>query len=66
MYVCHCRAVTDRTITAAIASGASTIEEVGRRCRAGTGCGGCHQAIEALLESVGSWETPEAAASPAA
>ncbi len=34
---------------AAIASGASSIEQVGQRCGAGTVCGGCHELIEALL-----------------
>jgi bacterioferritin-associated ferredoxin len=40
MYVCHCEAITDRTIDAAIASGARCVAEVTARCRAGGGCGG--------------------------
>jgi bacterioferritin-associated ferredoxin len=40
MYVCHCRGVTDRTINAAIASGAGTVEQIARRCGAGADCGG--------------------------
>ena len=50
MYVCACRVVRERTVRAAIASGASTIDEVGRRCGAGTVCGGCHETVEALLD----------------
>jgi len=46
---CSCAAVSDRTVQAAIASGASTVEEVTSRCRAGGGCGGCHALLERLL-----------------
>jgi bacterioferritin-associated ferredoxin len=51
MVVCHCKAVTDRTVDAAIASGASTVSEITDRCTAGGGCGGCHRMLEALLEA---------------
>lgn len=50
MYICHCRGVTDRTIRAAIASGAGTVEQIGARCGAGVDCGGCHLALEDMLE----------------
>jgi bacterioferritin-associated ferredoxin len=49
MIVCHCRAVSDRTIDAAIAAGASTVADVTHATGAGTGCGGCLPAIEVLL-----------------
>ena len=49
MFICSCKAVKERTVRAAIASGASSIDEVGRRCGAGTVCGGCHELIEELL-----------------
>ena len=49
MYICSCKAVKERTVRAAIASGASTLDEVGRRCGAGTVCGGCHELIDELL-----------------
>ena len=49
MYVCSCRAVTDRTVDAAIASGADTVEEIARRCGAGARCGGCWPELERLL-----------------
>ena len=49
MYVCACKRVSDRTVEAAVVSGADTIEEVGRRCGAGIRCGGCHPFIEDLL-----------------
>jgi bacterioferritin-associated ferredoxin len=49
MIVCICRRVTDNTVRACIADGAETIAEVGRACRAGTGCGACHETIEELI-----------------
>ncbi len=51
MVVCHGKAVTDRTVDAAIASGATSVEEITDRCTAGGGCGGCHRMLEALLEA---------------
>lgn len=53
MYVCHCRAVTDRRICEAIESGASDAETVSRRCGAGGACGGCLPAVRALLAHYG-------------
>jgi bacterioferritin-associated ferredoxin len=41
MIVCLCHAVTDRDIDRVIEDGASTVEEIGRQCGAGTGCGAC-------------------------
>lgn len=49
MYVCLCKAITDESILKAIEDGACTLEDVARRCKAGTGCGGCRPAILALL-----------------
>jgi bacterioferritin-associated ferredoxin len=50
MFVCSCCAVTDRTVDAAIASGASSIEEVADRCGAGSRCGGCWPELQRLLD----------------
>jgi len=50
-YVCSCHGVNDRTVRAAIAAGAGTVEEVGAACRAGSRCGGCHPTIECLIET---------------
>jgi bacterioferritin-associated ferredoxin len=49
MYVCSCRGVTDRTVCAAIAAGARTIEDLSDRCSAGERCGGCWPELERLL-----------------
>jgi bacterioferritin-associated ferredoxin len=50
MIVCHCNAVSDRAIRDAIRAGASSRGAVARRCGAGTYCGGCAPAIDALLD----------------
>lgn len=50
MIVCSCQAVNDRTVQAAIASGATTIQEVAARCGAGARCGGCWPALSQLLD----------------
>jgi bacterioferritin-associated ferredoxin len=49
MIVCHCQVVSDKTIRAEIETGACTVGDVGRRCGAGTGCGGCQPTIGTLL-----------------
>ena len=49
MYVCSCRGVTDRTVCAAIAAGARTVEDISRRCAAGARFGGCRPELERLL-----------------
>jgi bacterioferritin-associated ferredoxin len=51
--VCLCHAVRDRELDTAIASGAESVEEVGRQCGAGTGCGACIPEIEDRLERAG-------------
>lgn len=49
MYVCSCRAVTDRTIAAAITAGARTVQDIARLCGAGSRCGGCWPELQRLL-----------------
>jgi bacterioferritin-associated ferredoxin len=53
VYVCHCRGVTDRAISDEVAQGATTIEALGETCGAGSRCGGCWPALEALLHADG-------------
>ena len=63
MYICHCRGVTDGRVRGAIEDGACEPAEVGRRCGAGTRCGGCLPALEALLAEYGfTVDTPVCAA----
>jgi bacterioferritin-associated ferredoxin len=49
LLVCHCMKVCDRTIRECVERGARSVEEVGRACQAGTGCGGCQPTIRALV-----------------
>ena len=49
MIVCSCRGVNDRKIRKAVETGASTIEEVGESCAAGTRCGGCWPVLADLI-----------------
>jgi bacterioferritin-associated ferredoxin len=52
MYVCICHAVTRDEVSAEIAAGARTEEEIGDRCLAGTGCGSCLDRICDMLAAV--------------
>lgn len=62
MLVCHCKAVTDTTIRNAIRGGSKTLCQIGQICRAGTECGGCHQAIEKMLRFESGGILPSASA----
>jgi len=53
VFVCLCREVTDRCISAAIEAGARDPAALARRCGAGSACGGCVPALRALLASYG-------------
>lgn len=53
MVVCLCKGVSCSVVRRAIADGATTVEDVGRACGAGTDCGGCEGMIEDLLEEAG-------------
>ena len=48
--VCLCNGVSERKVVKAIANGAETIDDIGRACRAGTTCHGCHDTLDELLE----------------
>ncbi len=48
--LCQCLNVSEGEVKRAIRAGASTVDEVGERCEAGTGCGSCRGGIEVLLE----------------
>ncbi len=65
MIVCHCQKVNHRRILEVIGQGARSVEEVGRACGAGTGCGGCRPAIELLIRQATGSE-PVASQEPAA
>jgi bacterioferritin-associated ferredoxin len=50
MYICICRAVTEREVRAAIEGGANTVAAVTKACCAGDDCGACHGVIRELIE----------------
>jgi bacterioferritin-associated ferredoxin len=49
MIVCHCRAVTDRTLRESLQNGAGDVASVMAATGAGTCCGGCLVAVEELV-----------------
>ncbi|MEE1621006.1 FAD-dependent oxidoreductase [Zafaria sp. Z1313] len=49
--LCRCSGATHGEVAAALDAGCATVEEVGSSCRAGTGCGGCKEQIEAMLRA---------------
>ncbi len=51
MLVCHCLAVNDREVKAAVRQGATTVEDVVDLTDAGALCGGCHPNICRLLSA---------------
>lgn len=51
MIVCHCHRVSDRQIRSTVREGAVSVAEIGRRCGAGTGCGGCRPEVSAILQA---------------
>lgn len=48
--VCRCLGVGDRQVRQAIRQGARTPEEIGDRCRAGTGCRSCRPDLWTLID----------------
>jgi bacterioferritin-associated ferredoxin len=61
MFVCSCKAVTDRTVRAAIASDARTIDDLAVRCGAGSKCGGCWPELRRLLDETSTVDAPSRA-----
>lgn len=53
MLVCLCHPTSDRELDAIIDDGARTVEEIGQRCGAGTGCGTCLGELRERLQARG-------------
>ena len=51
MFVCGCRAVTDREVHDAVQAGARSAGEVADRCGAGSRCGNCVDLVLAVIEA---------------
>ena len=51
--ICHCFEVSTEEIENAIREkGLKTVEEVGEATNAGTGCGGCQEQIQEILDEI--------------
>lgn len=48
--LCHCLVVEEAEVRRVIRQGARTVEDIGLRCDAGTGCGSCRAGIAILLD----------------
>lgn len=48
--ICVCFDVSEETIREAIRNGAHTVEAVGEATQAGTGCGGCLEKIQEIID----------------
>jgi bacterioferritin-associated ferredoxin len=53
MIVCACHPTSDRDVEAIIDDGARSVEEIGRRCGAGTSCGSCIEELRERLSARG-------------
>ncbi len=51
MLICHCQAVNDHAIRAAIQAGATDSRDLAAMCGAGSRCGGCVPALLELLDA---------------
>lgn len=60
--VCRCNTVTAGRLTDAYRSGACSVPELARATRATTGCGGCHDAVTALVNTLATEDVMEGAA----
>ena len=49
MYICLCKAITDHDIEAAVAAGASSLEQVQQELGVSTGCGSCSSAAALVV-----------------
>jgi bacterioferritin-associated ferredoxin len=58
MIVCFCHPTSDRDVDAIIEDGARTVEDIGRRCGAGTGCGSCVDELRDRLTAKGAAGCP--------
>jgi bacterioferritin-associated ferredoxin len=51
MIVCHCRAITDRAIRAAVRDGFDNAQAVTEQTGAGSCCGGCLPGVDAVVRA---------------
>ena len=51
VYVCLCVALSDRVVRAAVADGATTMDDLAHRFDAGAVCGGCTEELQSVLSA---------------
>lgn len=49
MYICLCKAITDKDIAEAVNAGHVSFEEVQYQLDVSTGCGSCQQSVQAVI-----------------
>jgi len=54
MYICICKAVTDKQIRRAAARGVDNLYELREELGVAAGCGGCADAAQSILDESGS------------
>ena len=50
MYLCLCQAVKEADVRQALTDGARNVEELAERLGVGTGCGGCRELAQGLID----------------
>jgi bacterioferritin-associated ferredoxin len=61
MYICICKAVTEKRIARAVGEGATTLKDLRERTGLGTNCGKCvPQAYQLLRDSLDARNSPAA------
>lgn len=61
MYLCICKAVSDKRVARAVAHGATTLKDLREQTGLGTGCGKCvPQAYQLLKEALDARHSPAA------
>ena len=50
MFICLCRAVTDTQIVEAVDGGAHQLSHLEEVCGVGSGCGGCREIAQQLID----------------
>lgn len=51
MFVCLCRAITDREIHEAVDNGVDHVDQLEELCGVGTGCGTCKSTAQELIDA---------------
>jgi bacterioferritin-associated ferredoxin/NifU-like protein involved in Fe-S cluster formation len=49
--ICTCFGISEDTVAAVLRDGATSVEDVADRCRAGSGCGSCRFLIQELIDT---------------